>query len=840
MELELDGKKVNAESGSTILEVALREGKYIPHFCYHKKLSIAANCRMCLVEVEKAPKPLPACATPITEGMKIHTASKMAVEAQKGVMEFLLINHPLDCPICDQGGECQLQDLSVGYGRSSSRFEEEKRAVTNKDLGPLVSTAMTRCIHCSRCVRFTDEIAGFQELGMSYRNNHVEVMPFIGKTVNSELSGNIIDICPVGALLSKPFKNQYRNWELARRKTIAPHDGLGSNVIAQIDKYHKVVRVLPLENEEINECWLSDRDRFSYEGLYHEERAKVPMIKQDGKWHNVDWETALGYAARGISGVINDYGSDTVGVLASASSTTEELYLLQKLMRGLNVANIDSRLGQADFALDDMLCASGGSGSVDGVAATTNSAFYLGSSIDDLVGSGAILLVGSVIRQEQPLLAHRIRQAVKHGCELNVINVMREDLLCKTKNQLTCDPRELVYFLAQVVKATAKMGNEAQLGQHQLVDQLVDLNEVEITPEAVAIADSLMKHNGYIVLGEVAKSLPDYSQVVILAQQLAQNIQGKFGILSGKANEVGAQLLGCVPYKGAFGHAVSNKGLNVTQMLVKPRKAYVLLNTELEQDVYNSALALNALKAAQTVIVMSAFVNDKMQEYADVILPISPYAETAGSYINMLGKWQTFNGVAKPLQEAKPGWKVLRVLANHLQTEGFDYNSIEDVRNEIKLGLDLTKLCNTKVCNTNVCNTNACDTNVCSAGDMSKDSGKVGDLKIMKPVLDGLVRFGIQGPYAGDSITRRAYSLQNTDHAKLPILSISPKLADKLGVVKGQEITLRQGDALGANAASGKFNLAICDRLPENVVLFTANKLSSDFAGRYDSIEVIS
>src|SRR6185437_12763922 len=597
IEFELDGKQVSAPAGSNILEVALKEGRYIPHFCYHKKLSIAANCRMCLVEVEKAPKPLPACATPITEGMKIQTCSKLAAEAQKGVMEFLLINHPLDCPICDQGGECQLQDLAVGYGRSEARFEEEKRAVSNKDLGSLVSTEMTRCIHCSRCIRFTDEIAGFQELGMSYRNNHVEVMPFIGKTVNSELSGNIIDICPVGALTSKPFRNQYRSWELSRRKSIAPHDGLGSNIIVQVDKYHKVVRVLPLENEEINECWLSDRDRFSYEGLYHEERNTTPMIKQDGKWINTDWETAILYAAKSINGVKQDHGSDAIGVLASSISTTEELYLLQKLMRGIGVNNIDSRLAGSDFSLD---------GKISGTPS-------LGAKITDFIASKSMLLIGSVLREEQPLIASKIRTAVKKGTELNVINVLKDDLLCDVKNQLMVDPREVVYTLAQVAKAAGvNLPN-------------LDLRAVDISVEATNIAESLSNGNGYIVLGNVAKSLPDYSKVLVLAEAIAKKVNARFGQFAGLANEVGADLVGFVPYKGEFNLKVEKQGLNAMQMLQNPRRAYVLLNTELEYVAYNSAQALSALKQADTVVVLSPFISEEMKNYADVILPITPF-----------------------------------------------------------------------------------------------------------------------------------------------------------------------------------------------------------------------
>ena len=768
MELELDGKKVDATPGSTILEVALKEGKYIPHFCYHKKLSIAANCRMCLVEVEKAPKPLPACATPITEGMKIHTTSKVAIEAQNGVMEFLLINHPLDCPICDQGGECQLQDLAVGYGCSGTRFEEEKRAVSNKELGPLVTTEMTRCIHCSRCVRFTDEIAGYQELGMSYRNNHVEVMPFIGKTVNSELSGNIIDICPVGALTSKPFRNQYRSWELSRRKSIAPHDGLGSNIIAQVDKYHKVVRVLPLENEDVNECWLSDRDRFSYEGLYHEERITEPMIKQNNKWIKVDWETAINYCAKSLRGVVNDHGTTAVGTLASPSSTTEELYLLQKLMRAIGVNNIDSRLSQSDFSLD---------GKETGTK-------YFGNNMEELTSSKSIFVVGSIIREEQPLLAHRIRNAVKQGTKLSYLNVLTEDLLCKVENQITRDPREIAYFLAQVLKASGSTD--------------LDLSNVEVSKEATSIANSLK--DGYIVLGEVAKSLPNYSEILVLANHLAKHLGAKLGVLSGRANEVGASLVGFVPTHGVFGETVKD-GMNVSQMLNSELKAYVLLNTELEQDAYNSDLALKALKNSQSVIVMSAFTNKNMKDYADVILPITPFTETAGSYVNMYGSWQKFNGVTKPLGDAKPGWKVIRVLANQLVANGFDYNNIEEVRAELTTLDDASKLLSNEVSAT---------------------------ITINKPSLEGLVRFGIQGIYNTDSITRRSHSLQETYHAKLPVFSVSQKLADKLSLDENVHAI--------QNGVEGKFNLAISNDLPETVVLLATT--TSGFAGRYDAIEI--
>lgn len=781
IEFELDGKTVQAEAGATILEVALREGKYIPHFCYHKKLSIAANCRMCLVEIEKSRGPAPACATPITEGMKVHTCSKLAVEAQQGVMEFLLINHPLDCPICDQGGECQLQDLAVGYGRSATRFHEEKRAVSDKDLGPLVKTSMTRCIHCSRCVRFSDEIAGYQELGMSYRNNHVEVMPFIGKTVDSELSGNIIDICPVGALTSKPFRDTARSWELSRRKSITPHDSLGSNVQVQVDKYHKVVRVLPLENEAVNECWLADRDRFSYEGLYHEERANVPMIKQDGKWLQVDWATALEYAAKSINGIKMDHGSDAIGVLASAISTTEELHLLQKMMRALGVNNLDYRLDSKDFSLD---------GKREGVA-------YLGSSVVDLVQNKAILVVGSILREEQPLLTQRLRQATKHGCEVHLINLLQQDLLAQVANEVVVDPREFSYYLGQILLAACNINS---------MTSTMDLSAIDsISDKAQAIAESLCRHSGHILLGRIAQGLDDYGANCQLVAELARVIKGNYGILPALANEVGAQLVGFLPNRAAF-NGYQTKGLNARQMLEQPRHGYVLLNTELEQDSFNAALALAALKQASSVVVLSAYVNAAMLEYADVILPISPFSETAGSYVNLAGNWQKFNGVTRPLAEAKPAWKIIRVLANKFNLDGFNYESIEDVRAEIQQLENSSSYLNNQL--------------------------KLTPFKVLKPEFNTLVRFAITGIYAADSITRRAKSLQQTPWAKLPLLTISPALAAKLQLAQNDEVLVKQADG------QQTLTLSLCSSLAPSVVLLAKNAAPTGAA--FDTIELSS
>jgi NADH-quinone oxidoreductase subunit G len=775
IELELDGKKVQAIAGSSILDVAIKEGKYIPHFCYHKKLSIAANCRMCLVEVEKSNKPLPACATPVTEGMKVHTCSEIAVNAQKGVMEFLLINHPLDCPICDQGGECQLQDLAVGYGKSKSRYSESKRSVTNKDIGPLIATEMTRCIHCSRCVRFTDEIAGYQELGMSYRNNHVEVMPFIGKTVNSEISGNIIDICPVGALTSKPFRNQARSWELSRRKTISPHDSLGSNLIAQIDKYNKVVRILPYENENVNECWISDRDRFSYEALYHEDRITSPMIKQNNEWIKVDWNVALQYAAKSIKGTINDHGEDNIAVIASAISTTEELFLLQKLVRKLGINNLDYRMNQSDFRLDNY----------------DNGCNYLGISLNQLFAKKSLLVLGSKIRSEQPLIAARIRKAVKNGMQLNSISYLNEDLLCDVTNQLVIDPRYMTYYLSLIIKVID--------GQ---------ILEDEYSKNIVSIVESI-KDDGYILIGEIAKMQFDYADVISLVQQISDKLGISYGFLLGKANEIGANLVGFVPYKGPFNNDINIKGQNAHQMLVNQKKCYILFNTELECDTLDSHLALNTLSNSSTNIVFSAFINENMLSYADVILPITPFTETAGSYINLEGIWQKFNGVTKPLGDSRPAWKVIRALANILGFEDFLENSIEDVRLQIS---SLNNLVNLLGNNTNY---------------------KV-PLINDKKILNDIIRIGIQSIYDVDSLSRRSYSLQQTSLANPKELEISYQLANKLSLKENDVVKIKQ------SSFTRKFKVSISENMPNTLVLLPFNRSNCGMGNRLAKVDFVN
>ena len=642
IEIELDGKKVDIVEGSMIMHAADKAGTYIPHFCYHKKLSIAANCRMCLVDVEKMPKPMPACATPVTQGMIVRTKSAKAITAQKSVMEFLLINHPLDCPICDQGGECQLQDLAVGYGGSSSRYEEEKRVVAVKDVGPLVSMQeMSRCIHCTRCIRFGQEIAGVMELGMSHRGEHAEIETFLGQSIDSELSGNMIDICPVGALTSKPFRYSARTWELSRRKSVSPHDSTGSNLIVQV-KNNKVMRVVPLENESINECWIADRDRFSYEALNSDERLTSPMIKQGGEWCAVDWQTALEYVANGLKQIKADHGAETIGTLVSAHSTLEELFLAGELMRGLGSQNIDYRLRNAEFPLFE-------------------GARYLGTSIASLSDLQSVLIVGSNLRKEHPLFAQRIRQSARKGCAVSVINAGTNDWAMPMAHTVSVAAAQWLDALASVAASVA-----AAKG----VDQFV---AGKPSAASDAISRSLLGgERKAILLGNAAAHHDKASSLLAIANWIGLQTGACVGYLTEAANTVGAQIVGAMPGK---------HGLNAGQMLGGALKAVILLNNEPEFDSASGAQAKASLMNAQMVVTMSPFKAN--MAFSDVMLPIAPFTETSGTFVNAEGRAQSFHAVVKPLGETRPAWKVLRVLANVLDLPGFEFESTADVLMQI-------------------------------------------------------------------------------------------------------------------------------------------------------------
>ena len=647
VEIELDGQKVQVLEGSTVMHAAEKAGTYIPHFCYHKKLSIAANCRMCLVDIEKAPKPMPACATPVTQGMIVHTKNEKAIKAQKGVMEFLLINHPLDCPICDQGGECQLQDLAVGYGDSESRYTEEKRVVFHKDVGPLVSMQeMSRCIHCTRCVRFGQEVAGVMELGMSHRGEHAEIETFVGMSVDSELSGNMIDICPVGALTSKPFRYSARTWELSRRKSISPHDSTGANLIVQV-KNNKVMRVVPLENEDVNECWIADRDRFSYEALNSDQRLTTPMLKQGGEWKNVDWQTALEYVANGFKQIKADHGAASIGMLVSPHSTLEELHLAAKLTRGLGSDNIDYRLRHAEFV-------------------TSSSVRWLGTSIASLSQLQRILVVGSNLRKDHPLFAQRIRQAVRRGGKVNVIASTAElsspdAWALPVTNFLSSSAAQWVQKLADIAAAVAfDKGLNAPAEGH-------------ITDEAKAIAMSLAGgERKAILLGNAAAHHANASSLLALAGWIGEQTGCTVGYLTEAANSVGAQFAEAMPM---------GQGLNAAEMLNGQLKAVVLLNNEPEFDSAMGFAASQTLNASQMIVTMSPFKTN--MSFSDVLLPIAPFSETSGTFVNAEGRFQSFHAVVKPLAETRPAWKVLRVLGNLMALPGFDFESSQDVLRQL-------------------------------------------------------------------------------------------------------------------------------------------------------------
>ena len=751
VEIEIDGKKVEVQEGSMVMEAANQLGTYIPHFCYHKKLSIAANCRMCLVEVEKAPKPLPACATPVTPGMIVRTHSEKAVRAQKDVMQFLLLNHPLDCPICDQGGECQLQDLAVGYGPSASRYQEEKRVVHAKDVGPLISMKeMSRCIHCTRCVRFGQEIAGVMEFGMLNRGEHAEITSFVGKTVDSELSGNMIDLCPVGALTSKPFRYSARTWELSRRKSVSPHDSLGSNLIVQV-KGAKVMRVLPLENEAVNECWLSDRDRFSYEGLNSEERLTSPMIKQDGQWQTTDWQTALEYVAHGLRTIRHEHGADAIAALATPYSTLEELSLLQKLVRGLGSDNVDFRLRQTDTFTDP-----------DFVP-------WLGMSLEAVSRIKRIFVIGSFLRKDHPLLSAKLRGAVRRGAKLSILHAADDDLLMPVANKLIAAPGDWVAQLGEVAVAIAQSKNIAAPAE---------LASLQPSATAKQIAASLLSGEPRAVfLGNAASQHPQATQLHALAQWIAAQTDAHFGYLTEAANTVGAHIAKALPVKGDNAH----------HLVANSRKAYVLLHTEPELDCADPRTAHAAVNQAEMVVVMSPFKHG--MAFADVMLPVAPFTETAGTFISAEGRVQSFNGSVKPLGETRPAWKVLRVLGNLLSLEGFAYESSEEIRNEVLGvssldGLDLTGRLNNRA-------------------EVS-----------LKPVQrsEGIERIADVPLYFSDAIVRRAESLQQTSDARSPRAVLSVALAEKLGVASGAKVRVSQG------TTTIVIDCEINGRLPDNVV----------------------
>ena len=703
----VDGREVEVQHGATVMDAANQLGIYVPHFCYHRKLSIAANCRMCLVEVEKAPKPLPACATPVTDGMKVKTVSPMAKDAQNGVMEFLLINHPLDCPICDQGGECQLQDLAVGYGHSNSRYTEEKRVVLRKELGPLVAAEeMSRCIQCTRCVRFGQEIAGVMELGLAGRGENAEIVSFVGRAVESELSGNMIDLCPVGALTSEPFRYSARTWELSRRRSVSPHDGLGSNLVVQV-KQHKVMRVLPLDNDQINECWLSDKDRFSYDALNSPERLERPMIREGGGWREADWQEAIELSVEKL----RDFA-----VLASPHATLEELYLAGKL------GPADFRLRHSDFSAD---------GKRAGIP-------WLGMAVTDLGSLDRVLVVGSFLRKDHPLLAHRLRQAAKRGAQVHMLHSVDDDWLMPMAGKKVVPPSELLAHISSY-EEFLKGGK-----------------------------------NAAVLLGNFAQQHPQAAAIHAAAQALGV----KVGFLGEAANSVGGYLAG-LPSGG-----------NVAELLKK--KAFVLLNAEPELDFADTRAATEAMRNAGFVVQLSPFRTGL--EYAHVLLPIAAFTETSGTFVNTEGRVQSFHATVKPLADARPGWKVLRVLGSLLGRPDMALDTIEQVRAACLGGRDVQSLLSNEI---------------------EISPGKAAPVSGIQRIADVPI-------YFADPLARRSVPLQKTGDARPPKAWMNPRLAQKLGVSAGQPVLVN---------GAARLAVGLDERIPEGCVRVAAAHPSTAAVG---------
>lgn len=746
--IEIDGLEVSCAPGSMVIEVADQAGIYIPRFCYHEKLSIAANCRMCLVDVERAPKPLPACATPVMNGMKVKTSSTRAVEAQKDTLEFLLINHPLDCPICDQGGECPLQDQAVGYGGHLSRYEEKKRVVSDHDIGPLIETEMTRCIHCTRCVRFGEEIAGVMEFGITHRSEHLKIDTFFNRPVQSEVSGNVIDLCPVGALTSKPYRFTARSWELVSHSSVSPHDCVGTNIEIQTLR-GEIKRVLPRVNEAVNECWISDRDRYSYEALLEDNRLTQPVMRTEQGLTELSWHDALNRVVSELQSVIQEHGADELGALVSPTSTFEEFYLMQKLMRGLGSQNIDHRLRQIDFSGDEA------------------APLFPGSSIpiERLSAARSIMLVGSNIRKEQPLLGLRVRKASLNGAKIAAINSMAWDYNFKVNCSVTVAPGVIPYALAQVLHAVCKIKN---------VDFPLDVSQEFLRgtsqfPENDCCQETAQllcrqKSDGVLILGQAVLSHPMYSCIERLANHIA-HLSGASLVTLPPANSAAGWLAGCLPHRRENGKRVSQPGFNARQMVHNPKSAYMLFNVEPSTDMSDGLHVEDTMNKARFVVSFQSF--DEIPDYVDVALPIAPFTENAGTFVNCEGRIQKAVAATEPAGEARPGWKILRVLGNFLGVSGFDYVTVDEILEEASP-----------------------PSGFCDHPDTIQDEKVpcIAKAKVKEPgrfelISDPLI-------YSVDSVVRRAKALQQTQDAAPVNVCLNPSDMDTLNLNSGTPVTL--------------------------------------------------
>jgi NADH-quinone oxidoreductase subunit G len=810
--ITVDGQEVQAPKGAMLIEVTDAQNIKVPRFCYHKKLAISANCRMCLVEVEKAPKPLPACATPVMEGMVVHTQSKYAKDAQSSVMEFLLINHPLDCPICDQGGECELQDVAMAYGQDISQYVESKRVVFDKNIGPLIATELTRCIHCTRCVRFGREIAGIRELGMTGRGEDSLISTFVDECFNSEMSGNAVDVCPVGALTAKPSRYKGRAWEMLQHKTIAPHDCIGSNVYVHTLR-GEVVRVVPCENEAINEVWLSDRDRFSYEGVDSEDRLTRPMIKRDGQWQTANWDQALQLVAEKFKTVAElkaqqiaaetaaadieestdetesedetgEVASETanteMAALVSANSTLEEQYLTQKLLRGLGSGNIDSRLRQSDFSDQD-------------VAPVMP---WLGQNIEQLEKLDAALLIGSNVRKEQPIANLRLRKAaVNNNAQVSFVNPRLYDFNFPVAKNISVAQQNMVAELAGIAAAVYQLSGNAVPANVSAVISKADTNDShKIIAQQLSDAKAAT-----VLLGNIAHMHPEFSALRVLAEGIAAETNSTFGYLTDGCNAAGAWLAGAVPHRGAGGKTEDIiGGKNLAQINKEKLAACLLVGIEPDTDAANANELMATLKAADFVVSVSAYNSASLKDTADVMLPAASFMETSGTYVNAEGFWQSFKGVVEPRGESRPAWKVLRVLGNLTGVDGFDYFSSEDIKNEVR--------------------------SLCESIELSNAISDATTVEV-NSASSGIQRSSDVPMYAGDAVVRRAASLQKTVDAQSMCARLNSAEADRLAVSDSSAVSVKQGDN------SAVLTLVIDDSIPDNCVWIPMAVEGNDLLG---------
>lgn len=787
--LEIDGISVDADPGTSIIEVADRLGIAIPRFCYHHKLSVAANCRMCLVQVEKAPKALPACATPIAEGMKVWTKSKETIAAQRAVMEFLLINHPLDCPVCDQGGECELQDVSLQYGRSDSRFTEAKRAVLDHSLGPLIATEMTRCIHCTRCVRFGDEIAGEREMGATGRGEFMEIGTFVAQTVDSEVSGNIIDLCPVGALTSKPYRFKARAWELKESAGIAPHDCIGANIFIH-SMNNRVLRVVPKDTEELNEVWLADRDRFSYEGLLHADRIRKPLVHKQ-RWITQSWIEAFKYALTGIQECLKTYNPAQLGVLVTPNASCEELYLLQKFTRALGCNNIDHRLRQLDFSQQEL----------------ASKYPNLGIEFRELSQQDVVLLIGSNIAKEQPLASLRLRKMVRNGgnvCAINSVDYKYNFVLAQKS---IVPAGNLLTSIAGVAKELIRLTNFS--GTKDITTALTD---VKARPEEQKIANLLLTgKKKQIILGQIALMHPQATQIIALGNLIAQLVGGNCGNFSEGANAAGAWLTGCVPHREPNGQVAKTTGSNAMEMLQSPLKCYILYGVEPEFDSILGSAALETLKQADFVIAISAYQSDALLDIADVILPLAQFSEYAGTMVNINGTMQTFDAAVEPFGESRPGWKIMRMFGSLAELPGFEYNTLDEVTAEMLAAITI---------------------------EHALPKWQIPEITPIKTTIGKeLLRIAPVSLYAVDGLVRRAKSLQATTDAYVTAtIGMNSNTAQNLNVSADEIVVV---SAAGNADAPIKLPVVIDDRIADfTVIILQAHAQTLQLGLPYRKLEV--